>query len=195
MKQGKLDSAIDEILSGARKVFAKHGFVGASISTITKTAGVSRGLVYHYFRDKLHLWKEVKKDALKRAQANEDFGAGRARTFREFLEIVVRERFKFYRDHPDIHLLVTWEKLEGRGALLGLGSALPTLWQKELAALQLHGEIRKDVDIRLLSFLLLSSIAGAFDYVPLFCKSSEKAKQQEAYLSMLIDGLHAGFHN
>lgn len=45
-----------QILAGARKVFLKHGFDGASMNDIARVAGVSKGTLYVYFKDKERLF-------------------------------------------------------------------------------------------------------------------------------------------
>lgn len=51
----------DQVLDGAREVFMKHGFEGASVDDIAKTAGVSKATLYSYFPDKRLLFAEVAK--------------------------------------------------------------------------------------------------------------------------------------
>ncbi len=46
----------DQILDGAKKVFAANGFDGASMNDITKAAGVSKGTIYVYFNNKEELF-------------------------------------------------------------------------------------------------------------------------------------------
>lgn len=46
----------DQILDGARQIFASHGFDGASMNDITKAAGVSKGTIYVYFSSKEELF-------------------------------------------------------------------------------------------------------------------------------------------
>jgi AcrR family transcriptional regulator len=41
-----------QILDTALKVFAARGFKSASIKDIAEAAGISQGLIYHYFKDK-----------------------------------------------------------------------------------------------------------------------------------------------
>jgi AcrR family transcriptional regulator len=48
-----------EILDGARRVFRAEGFDGASMDKIAQAAGVSKGTVYVYFRNKEELFKEM----------------------------------------------------------------------------------------------------------------------------------------
>lgn len=49
----------DQVLDGARVVFMKDGFEGASVDDIAKAAGVSKATLYSYFPDKRMLFAEV----------------------------------------------------------------------------------------------------------------------------------------
>jgi AcrR family transcriptional regulator len=48
-----------KILENALELFAEKGFKGTSISEIAKSAGVSKGLAYNYFKDKNELMVSV----------------------------------------------------------------------------------------------------------------------------------------
>jgi len=48
-----------EILEGARRVFRAEGFDGASMDKIAQAAGVSKGTLYVYFRNKEELFKAL----------------------------------------------------------------------------------------------------------------------------------------
>lgn len=51
----------DQVLEGARDVFMKVGFEGASVDEIAKAAKVSKATLYSYFPDKRLLFMEVAK--------------------------------------------------------------------------------------------------------------------------------------
>lgn len=48
-----------QIMQGARLVFLKQGFEGASMNDIAKAAGVSKGTLYVYFQDKERLFAAI----------------------------------------------------------------------------------------------------------------------------------------
>jgi len=50
-----------DVLEGARKVFMRDGFEGASVDDIVREAGVSKATLYSYFPDKRLLFLEVAK--------------------------------------------------------------------------------------------------------------------------------------
>ncbi len=59
-----LDKRREQILSAALKVFARRGFAATKISDIASSAGLSHGLVYHYFKTKDEIFTELVKRAL-----------------------------------------------------------------------------------------------------------------------------------
>jgi AcrR family transcriptional regulator len=58
------DERRDQILSAALRVFAKRGFAATKISDIVAKAGMSHGLVYHYFKSKEEIFLELLKMAM-----------------------------------------------------------------------------------------------------------------------------------
>lgn len=58
VKQGR---KWDQVLEGARTVFMRDGFEGASVDDIVREAGVSKATLYSYFPDKRLLFLEVAK--------------------------------------------------------------------------------------------------------------------------------------
>ncbi len=60
----------DQVLEGARAIFLRDGFEGASVDDIARAAGVSKATLYSYFPDKRILFVEVAKRECRR-QADE----------------------------------------------------------------------------------------------------------------------------
>jgi AcrR family transcriptional regulator len=48
-----------QIVQGARTIFLQHGFDAASMNDIARTAGVSKGTLYVYFKDKVELFEAI----------------------------------------------------------------------------------------------------------------------------------------
>lgn len=59
----------DQVLDGARHVFLRDGFEGASVDDIAREAGVSKATLYSYFPDKRLLFMEVAKAECNRQAA------------------------------------------------------------------------------------------------------------------------------
>jgi len=60
---------LDQVLEGARTVFLRDGFEGASVDEIARQAGVSKATLYNYFPDKRILFLEVAKTECCRQEA------------------------------------------------------------------------------------------------------------------------------
>ena len=51
------------VLDGAMRVFAENGYAGASIREICRVAGVTKPVLYYYFKSKEHLYQELMIDS------------------------------------------------------------------------------------------------------------------------------------
>jgi AcrR family transcriptional regulator len=49
----------DQIVETATEVFVRQGYQGASLEDVAARAGITRPLIYHYFRDKDELYLEI----------------------------------------------------------------------------------------------------------------------------------------
>jgi len=63
----------DQVLDGAREVFMRDGYEGASVDMIAKAAGVSKATLYSYFPDKSILFVEVARNECSK-QAEQSLG-------------------------------------------------------------------------------------------------------------------------
>ena len=57
--QEHLDARRAEILDGARRAFAEHGYDGATVVRLEEATGLSRGAIFHYFENKNDLFVEL----------------------------------------------------------------------------------------------------------------------------------------
>jgi AcrR family transcriptional regulator len=62
VSQDQLDARRQEILAGARTSFARHGYEGATVRRLEEEIGLSRGAIFHHFRDKDSLFLAVAED-------------------------------------------------------------------------------------------------------------------------------------
>jgi len=62
VSQHQLDARRQEILAGARACFARHGYEGATVRRLEEETGLSRGAIFHHFRDKESLFLAVAED-------------------------------------------------------------------------------------------------------------------------------------
>ena len=62
VSQHQLDARRREILAGARACFARYGYEGATVRRLEEETGLSRGAIFHHFRDKESLFFAVAED-------------------------------------------------------------------------------------------------------------------------------------
>ena len=62
VSQDRLDARRRQILEGARACFARHGYEGATVRRLEEETGLSRGAIFHHFRDKDALFFAVAED-------------------------------------------------------------------------------------------------------------------------------------
>ncbi|GIE85058.1 TetR/AcrR family transcriptional regulator [Actinoplanes regularis] len=62
VSQDQLDARRHEILNAARGCFARFGYEGATVRRLEEATGMSRGAIFHHFRDKESLFLAVAED-------------------------------------------------------------------------------------------------------------------------------------
>ncbi|MPY84441.1 MAG: TetR family transcriptional regulator [Actinophytocola sp.] len=62
VSQHHLDARRRQILDGARVCFARHGYEGATVRRLEETVGLSRGAIFHHFKDKESLFLALAED-------------------------------------------------------------------------------------------------------------------------------------
>jgi AcrR family transcriptional regulator len=62
VSQDQLDARRQEILGAARACFARHGYEGATVRRLEEATRLSRGAIFHHFRDKDSLFLAVAED-------------------------------------------------------------------------------------------------------------------------------------
>lgn len=78
----------DQVLEGARMVFLRDGYEGASVDEIAHVAGVSKATLYSYFPDKRLLFLEAAKSECARQSEEADTMFSRVAPVREVLTYV-----------------------------------------------------------------------------------------------------------
>jgi AcrR family transcriptional regulator len=62
VSQDHLDARRNQILDGARVCFARYGYEGATVRRLEEATGLSRGAIFHHFRDKESLFLALAED-------------------------------------------------------------------------------------------------------------------------------------
>jgi AcrR family transcriptional regulator len=99
------------ILAAAKRDFARHGFGGARVDTISEKARANKRMIYHYFGSKEDLFRAVLEEAyvgIRTAEQKLDLDHLDPR---EALERLVRFTWDYYLKNPEFLTLVNSENL------------------------------------------------------------------------------------
>ncbi len=128
------------------------------LAILPKKAGIPQSLIYHHFKNKSALWKEVKLDFFAERAKLEPIPA-RPETLRGFLETIIRTRFEFYNRNPDISRMMMWQKLEEKKKdLMGVAGLSPVSWRDGIVHLQEKGQMRQDLDPEMIILWIAGSL-------------------------------------
>src|ERR1700676_2119258 len=152
----------DAILDAAKGAFADKGFEGTSIADIARTARISDGLVYRYFRNKRELLYEVLKKFYERILLDLETQAFRHDAFTARLEALIRRHLQVFVADTDLCRLFISEV---RTASDYEGSSIQELNRQYTSVLirivrdaVKAGEVRPDVNPKLLRDVLFGAI-------------------------------------
>jgi AcrR family transcriptional regulator len=116
------------LLEGARELFSDRGYAAVSTEEIVQAAGVTRGALYHHFRDKRDLFaavvEQVEQDVLERVAAaalgEADPWAQQLAAVGAYLDVCLEPAVQriVLVDAPSVLGLAAWREIE---ATYGLG--------------------------------------------------------------------------
>jgi AcrR family transcriptional regulator len=149
-----------QLLDAAVRVFARKGFHTSRVGDVAEEAGVSHGLLYHYFESKdelLHaIFTETWRELLESLAAVEASDAPAQEQLRQVAAILLRS----WRRQPDVVRVIVQEI--GRSSELGTRSdelrAVEAAIERIIRRGQAAGELRAGVDPRLAATIFYGGI-------------------------------------
>lgn len=153
----------EKIFTAAAEEFAEHGYKKASVNSIVKTAGISKGSLFQYFSTKRNLFDglvDLASDQVKiyLRKVREDT---QGLSFFDRLDRLVRSGFEFIDRRPALsriyfHLLQSGDSPFGLERIVDLRRRGEGFLFDLLVEAQNNGELRKDLDTEKLAFILNS---------------------------------------
>ena len=164
------ETAREALLDAAQEIFARDGFSGARVDDIAHHAGYNKALIFHYFDDKLGLYRAL---MLRTKQyIFSRFEEAYQRIFEGDAEHVTAERiaalaawylaalFDLTTEHPEAVRILAWEAAEGWQTFSSCAPPMPAAWSQRVVALleraQAAGIVRPELDPHLLFSTLVS---------------------------------------
>ncbi len=142
--EDRLTARRSQILDAARRAFARHGYEGATVRVLEAETGLSRGAIFHHYRDKEALFLALAEDdAARTAQVVAEHGL--VQVMRELrdkdagwlgVQLEVRRRLR-----TDAGFAAAWEARQ---------EAVRAATRHRLERQRAAGVVRDDVDVDLL---------------------------------------------
>ncbi len=97
------------------RVIARRGMSAATMQEIAEEAGVAKGTIYLYFRDRDELVDKTFERAITALHARVEAALGVEQPFEEKLRAILTAEFKFFREHREFfRLYISLRHPEGR---------------------------------------------------------------------------------
>lgn len=130
MNQTTVDTARDRILAVARDEFARKGYEGASVRSITNRAAANLGAITYHFRSKEQLYHAVLTELTTPLAEQVTAAAAAGAAPLERIENIVRAAFRHISANPDLPAIMMRELSSGEIAepiRMVFGRLLPLL--------------------------------------------------------------------
>jgi AcrR family transcriptional regulator len=191
-KAEQSDATRRALVAAAQELFAEHGFADTSTEAVVQAAGVTRGALYHHFKDKTALFQAVYED-LEQSLVNHIVNTVQGET--EALTILRKGSHAFLDGCLDPAILrvvlleaptvLGWQKWREIDQRYGLGLVRETLqWAMEA------GTLRK-IPVDPLAHILLAGLAEAGMLLANAPNRKKARKELGEAIDTLIDGLAA----
>ena len=163
VSQDHLDARRRQILDGSRVCFARYGYEGATVRRLEEATGLSRGAIFHHFRDKESLFLALAEDDAVRmadvvaeqglVQVMRDLLAGRNEHPADWLgtRLEVSRRLR-----TDPEFRARWAE---RSEQLTAATRERLEWQRQA------GNLRDDVDVAVLTAFLELVLEGLVSHL------------------------------
>ncbi|MDA3645213.1 TetR/AcrR family transcriptional regulator [Saccharopolyspora indica] len=167
VSQDHLDARRRQILDGSRSCFARFGYEGATVRRLEEATGLSRGAIFHHFKDKESLFLALAEDDATR-MADVVAEQGLVQVMRNLLDATSEASPALGADWLGTRLEVSRrlrtdqefrERWAQRSEQLTAATRARLLWQKEA------GNLRDDVDVDVLTAYLELALEGLLSHL------------------------------
>lgn len=167
VSQDHLDARRRQILDGSRACFARYGYEGATVRRLEEATGLSRGAIFHHFRDKESLFLALAEDDAHR-MADVVAEQGLVQVMRDLLE----QRTGSTAEHPADWLgtrLEVSRRLrtdpDFRARWAERSKQLTAATRERLLRQRTAGNLRDDVDVDVLAGFLELVLEGLVSHL------------------------------
>lgn len=152
------------ILEAAVQEFSRNGYHNTRMEEIAQRAGIGKGTIYEYFESKLKLFQAMMEDSVNAYFDNMGAEEAKPVTLEKRLIKMVEAHLRFCLENKELTRVVFWDPETIDNELRDWTITLRTNKLQRTAALLnegiKRGEIRSDLDINIMSLVILHSLAS-----------------------------------
>lgn len=187
-KTNKGQETLDKILSESERLFSEKGYYQTSIKEITEAADVGTGTFYIYFQNKLSLYQVILEEYDKsiRQYIAEDIKKSTNR--KEAERMGIKAFIKLVQEKPSMYNVI-WQALYiDEKLFVNYYKNFSKRYVKQIKDAQAKGEIVKDYDPEVLSYMLI----GISNFIGLRYAIFDKEDNLEPIMDDIMKVLEKG---
>lgn len=197
-KQLQGERTRQRIIEAAAQLFARKGFYGTSIADLAQATGLTKGALYHHFKNKDALFFAViraVRDTWMKAVGRDVLKAEDALTR---LTVLFDNHARLVSEDETICLVLNVLMIEMDGVNPAFATALQEIFvdltlfvQRIIQKGQAAGQVRSDLDARLVALNIVGMLRGGGCSSRLGRMSEDYAETVATLKQMLLDGLRS----
>lgn len=190
------ETTYNKILRASAECFSKNGFNGTTMDQIAKKARVSKGALYWHFKSKEELFVKLKEQRIIQAMETLEklytslgtFDSKLAKGFElSFSSLTPRQRKKA---RLNMEFWVAAPKISGLSKILNdQYNRLQALLQSTIEEAIVKGELRKEIDSKSLSAILIATLDGLELHWAILEKNFDWQKIHATLCEVVLNGL------
>lgn len=186
-KKRDKEDTIKSVLKAAESLFSKQGYSGTSIAQISKTSGISDGLILYHFKNKENLYKAVKENLMARYAKKLDMQQSSDLNIRKAMYNILQNSYNVFGEEPEIQRISLWSFLEGRDDCSQQEMKITAQMVKFIKKLQKEDLMKKDFNPIIFLTMIMGSIHYWHRYKDIFEEylDSQKEHLDEDFLQQL----------
>ena len=198
--QSRTRQTQEKIKQAAKFLFVKHGFDGTSMGDVAEKAEINQSLIHHHFGSKQALWNVIRDEIYEGyvSAALEFLSQESDQDIQIQIQSLIRMRFKFIQDHPELARIMAWQTLSDMPASTTSDHGMLAM-QKVLDRLktaQQNQLLSQEIAPEMIAVVVFISTIGWFqnDYRWLFSKQLNMSESEldQKYLDSLSKILLGG---
>lgn len=159
-----------EILEVCFEEFAVNDYQSASVSSIVRKLGISKGGFYRYFKDKKDLYHYLLEQVMQMRMQDVQNLFAYTDDFRELLIQNFYQKIRFDMEHP-VYGQFLYNTTQERHSddlgdlMLQIKASITETIKMMLKSFQEQGKIRQDIDNDIIAFTVLQIQLGVYDFL------------------------------